>query len=69
MNKEIIADDLMRKKRMEYLQYCREKENDLRCQLASAVQDTRRAKEKYETFFTESEQQAALLKKKESEEL
>jgi hypothetical protein len=52
-------DKLRLRKAQEFLTHCRETENQARIALASAVESTKRAKEKYEDLFTQCEARAS----------
>lgn len=56
-------DNYRLRKADEFLTYCREAENDARRELNEALEKTKRAKEKYETLFTECEQRAVARRK------
>jgi hypothetical protein len=51
-------DALRLRKADEFLTYCREAENTARRELARATEQTKRAKDKYETLFAECEARA-----------
>jgi hypothetical protein len=56
-------DNLRLKKAQEHVAYCRSAEAEARAALASAVESTKRAKEKHEALFAECEKRAVARRK------
>lgn len=57
------ADNLRLKKADEFVEYCRQKENEARRALAEAVAQTQRAKQKWSELFQECEKRACARRK------
>lgn len=57
-------DNIRLRKSIEFLAHCREKENAARRALAEAIEDTKCAKNKYETLFVECENLAVDRRKR-----
>jgi hypothetical protein len=56
-------DNFRLEKAKEFLAYCRNAETQARIALASAVESSKRAKEKYETLFEECQKRAVARRK------
>lgn len=56
-------DNLRIRKANEFLAHCREVENEARRELMRAIEQTKRAKEKYEALFAECETRACARRK------
>lgn len=56
-------DNFHLRKAAEFLAHCRETENQARRELARAVEQTKRAKEKHEALFIECEKRAVARRK------
>lgn len=56
-------DSLRLRKADEFLVHCREVENEARRELTLAIEQTKRAKEKYEALFAECETRACARRK------
>lgn len=56
-------DNLLLRRAQEFLEHCREAENQARRELAGAIEQNKRAKEKYEALFAECEGRACARRK------
>lgn len=62
-NKAEQDDNFRLAKAKEHLAFCREAETQARAALASAIESSKRAKEKFETLFDECEKRAVARRK------